>query len=32
VGKDGAGRDNRFVKHLGNGQSKITHVFWLPPK
>lgn len=30
VGKDGAGRDNQFIKQLGNGQAKITHVFWLP--
>ncbi|MBB3764417.1 hypothetical protein [Sphingomicrobium lutaoense] len=28
IGHDGAGRPDTFVKELGNGRRKITHVFW----
>ena len=28
VGTDGKGRDNLFVRNLGNGAKLITHVFW----
>ena len=27
---DGAGRPDTFLLDLGNGRSKITHVFWVP--
>jgi hypothetical protein len=30
VGRDAHGRDNMFVRDLGNGQKAITEVFWLP--
>lgn len=29
LGRDGHGRDNIFVKDLGNGNKLITHVFWV---
>ncbi|HUE80415.1 MAG TPA: hypothetical protein VMN38_12425 [Sphingomicrobium sp.] len=30
IGQDGAGRPDTFQLDLGNGQRKITHVFWVP--
>jgi hypothetical protein len=30
VGWDGDGRPNRYYQRLGNGEERITHVFWAP--
>jgi hypothetical protein len=30
IGNDSKGRPNLFVRELGKGQRKLTHVFWVP--